>query len=101
MHIHYNYAARDCDGPIERSRIIPAVEGESDYTLFMSELGAAINLGESTVKLDMVGEDMHYVATVSGPTDEGYYSVELRLCKDDCDESEKYYRDVYAEMMGY
>jgi hypothetical protein len=35
------------------------------------------------------------------PTDEGYRSVEVTWCEDDCDENAYSQRDVYAEAMGY
>jgi hypothetical protein len=104
-HIHISESSSDCDGPHEHDRIEP---GRLDAYFALCHVPYTFE-GDGTFSRTVEyvpegpghEEDSLTRLIFSGPTDEGYHSIEFRECSDDCDQGKRSQRDVFAERMGY
>ena len=109
LHAHVEHYSRDCDGPVSGSYVVTLsdeeiaehvkADGVNDFhDLHFKErvLGGIVSFhAEAEVRIHAEG------FSYSEPTDEGVRNVEVEWCEDDCDLSERSYRDYYAEAAGY
>lgn len=99
-HIHVHARAADCDGPIERHRIMAEYAGETGRLAWTQWVAFQVRyLGPyETMKRDTEHHN-HYHIEFGGPTEEGYSYTEAWTCEG-CTEG-PYNRDLFAEMAGY
>ena len=111
LHAHIDRQAADCDGPVYDYRVEvfndaevaerEAAQGINDFSdiHFMNRVlcnvASPYAAHQMTVKIDDEGIDVHEM------TEEGFRSVQVRWCRDECDTGETRHRDIYAEMMNY
>lgn len=109
LHAHYESAARDCDGLITQDYIIVPTDeerasefGDIEFTdRVVANMVNAYSLDSTGTLVVNKLDDGDFRLAWSEPTEEGYRSVDVTLCKDDCDLGEHSYRDHTAESMGY
>jgi hypothetical protein len=107
LHAHVETTSRDCDGPMERSRVEePYDDGESDdefkgrvMSMFLPD-GSDFGDGETYGTDEILVRFTKHGFSWSAPTEEGYRATDVTFCKQD-DIKPATQRDVYAESMGY
>ena len=109
LHAHFEKASRDCDGLYTQDYVITMTDeeiasefGDIEFTdRVVASVVNAYSL-DSTGTLSVVRlDDGDVRMSWREPTEEGYTSTEVTLCKDDCDTGEHSYRDHTAESEGY
>ena len=98
LHAHVERSAADCDGRYDSSYVKPIVQGQTEYEFRREVIDVVVSVYSEHGDLKVRGDHYEYVET----TDEGYEAYTAQLCDDeDCDDSERTYRDHTAESMGY
>lgn len=115
-HAHIDSAARDCDGLYTRDHVmsLSALEGmqndngsgDGDYAFESRVLRSVVSLtgfgGTLTVIRGDVDNGEGWTRMEwSEATDEGYRNIDVRFCRDDCDDAVSHFRDHTAEAAGY
>jgi hypothetical protein len=110
-HAHVSSESADCDGRYSRSHVVhmnadeirESWQDENDFSEINFRervLGSVVSLTTFTEGQEGSVTITEHGFTYSRPTDEGYESVEVTWCEDDCDDASTY-RDHRAESMGY
>ena len=103
IHTHFSKIHRDCDSTYTNEYIKDG--GPSIYDLPTTfPINGETPQGSYTATFtDSKASDrlLLYTFRASCPTDEGFASVTLRACTDNCDRKVSLHRDSTAESMGY